>query len=418
MILGCILLSHTSSFQQINKEKDFIKNYKAPDFKQKRLNFNLSSDGFSRPDASEKLSFDHASNISYGQYSNTKRYQGSLYVGFRSITNYEKKDGNEFFFGRFASSINTINKFYVRENFFIGAYGRFSTGISKNSATSLPNSAVHFSFVTNPIVSAGFGRLEPVRFARKAMDIEKSLKKGGRLKRDFTGDELTMLADRIAQINNVRFYDRRLRLIEQFEELDKTLTALDIITEKDISYFSYLSDAYLYAQNYNRFSGVINEFGISQSLVFSEEIITNTNMQRNALSYLFYNFQWSVPQSYAFQHDYRFYVISGIEKEGDNDVEVPFLTSASYSLGIHPNTRTSFRLTSSLGLTHKYVFGVSAGVSSEFNYYISPRVRFNAKAGMTVGENYIRHEVFILPNHSSVSKHNMDFELGFRYAIF
>ena len=41
------------------------------------------------------------------------------------------------------------------------------------------------------------------------MDIEKSLTKGGRLRTDYTKGQLKMIADEIARINNVRFYDFR-----------------------------------------------------------------------------------------------------------------------------------------------------------------------------------------------------------------
>jgi hypothetical protein len=39
------------------------------------------------------------------------------------------------------------------------------------------------------------------------MDIERSLKKGGRLQGDYSSEQLKRLADEIAVINNVRFFD-------------------------------------------------------------------------------------------------------------------------------------------------------------------------------------------------------------------
>jgi hypothetical protein len=64
------------------------------------------------------------------------------------------------------------------------------------------------------------------------------LTKGNRLNKPCSLDQLNIIADQLAVMNNVRFYDFRLRRIEQFEAIDKTLHEIGGVSEFDMTYFN------------------------------------------------------------------------------------------------------------------------------------------------------------------------------------
>ncbi len=429
-LFGSILLLPTHAYLQNNnteKIENFLKNYKAPDFKVKQLQF--TSQGYGAfGSTSENSETSLQGRINYQYFSNSSRYQGTISTTVSG--NYGKRSLGVNLSNRLAliGSFWHVGRLYHKRNRFFGLYGGVGSTNLWNQNLNNPIPFRLNQFGATPAVSYGFGRLEPVQYARNAMDIEKSLDKGGRLNREFTVVELNQLAKRLAEINNVRFYDFRLRRIEQFEEIDAVLSDFEIVSEKDMKYFAYLSDAYLYAQNQPRTSGMINEVGVrSEFTVISitpiVEPVEPLSPDIRIGTFGFYNFEWSIPQSYAIQHNFKAGANITLGNSLQTGVYFPTWLNSSYTFGLYPTTRTYMALTAEIGANFDKVeaMGYGSSLNYEFQYYISPRVRFNADARLFAGENYRRHGFFLQSDFiqsQSESYLNYTFDIRFTYAIF
>lgn len=405
-------------------KKNFMKNYQAPDFKVRSLNFSIygGSSGITYQENSES-SLQNTNQITYGMFSNQSNYQGNHVLSFSSQIRY-KKNSTEQNFSFFPSiSQETNNRFYWNDKWFFGLHNRANVVFNVRKANGINSD--NFSFRLSPVFSVGVGRVEPVQYARNAMDIERLLNRGERLNQELSPGQLNTLANRLAEINNVRFYDFRLRRIEQFEELDKTIRDMGIVNEFDIRYFSHLSDAYLYALNNTRQSGMRQEFGLVNNIYHSESLNVD-HFVESIHSLLFYNFEYYLPQSYAVQHSLRFSFSAGFEGYRSSVPNVPSQgdwdqrtwTNLSYTLGLFPTTRTGISFSAAGGLSDAKVAGIF-GLNGY--YYFSPRARLSLEGRFTTNEeNYDDHSL----NHILVSTYARPYRmqhqvsLRFNYAIF
>ncbi len=411
---------------QFSKEKkyNYLKNYKAPDFKLKRLNVLFDLDGGSNAKYSNKAGhFAEKTSLAYYQYSNTKNYQGNFRSYVSSRINWDKSDLGSTFFSSTGLGMRTINRFYFNPKWFVGVYGSGIVSHLYRSELELDNvEAIGLSI--NPTLSIGSGRLEPIQYARNAMDIEKQLKLGNRLGDDYSFSELNQIANQLAQINNVRFYDYRLRRIEQFEAIDATLREIGGISDFDVAYFAHLADAYLYAQNFQRFSGFRNEVGIASSSRFDHSISdVEVNNRLNYNVNLYYYYSYNLPQSYAVQHTLFTSAIIGVDVFNNSNMEEPFITqngwiNLGYEVGLFPTTRTNFN------------FGVKAGVESsgaDFGselyangaVYISPQFRLSFEANYSPESDYRAPNFMAIPSITTGSyEYVFGGSISIQYAIF
>jgi hypothetical protein len=406
------------------KKYDFLRNYKAPDFKQKRLNFRLDLSGGNHSLSTSVVgSFNERTSLSYWQYSNSQKYQGNFLAHVNSVINWEKSDLGSSFAASTSTSLRTTNRFYIKPNWFIGVYGTGVIGHSFRSSSEFDKSE-RIGLSLSPTVSIGNGRLEPIQYARNAMDIEKQLNRGNRLTDPYTIEELNQIAEQLAIINNVRFYDFRLRRIEQFEAIDETLREIGGINEFDVSYFAHLADAYLYAQNFSRYSGYRVELGITSASRFDHsftEVLTNNQNfnSSNLYSYLSYN----LPQSYAIQHTFFTSAIAGgvAFKDSNMDefaIEQNAWVNLGYELGIYPTTRTNFNFGAKAGaeLTN-FTFGTDVYLNGAV--YLSPQFRLSFEANFSPKSDYVAPVFMAIP---SISTRSHNYVLGgsvsLQYAIF
>ena len=417
------------SFGQItpNKNTDFLRNYKAPDFKQKRFDIRLNGDGNSSSYSGTNpiYRYNNLTSLTYTQYSNTQRYQGFLTTRISDNITGANTSGSDNFNLLAQLDLTSKNYFYVRPKFFIGAHAAsFYTytinRIDKNF--DFQQNALYFSSA----VSAGFGRLEPVQYARNAMDMERSLTKGGRLSSPYSMEELTLLSDEITRINNVRFYDFRLRRIEQFEALDKTMQRLGHVSDFDMAYFSYLADAYLYAQSFARFSGFRHEFGLAETANWSRQRgqLTGIITAADARTSLFYRASMQIPASYAVQHELE--VLANVAYEYFPNMpvspgEIGGYASTRYTLGFYPTTRTNINVGAQAGTSIVNVAGYSAGLFANATFYISPQFRISGNLSGSYAANYSFNPYTGIWNEFSpmiVNGYNLWGTIALNYAIF
>jgi len=427
--LLCFLSATTSLYGQFSNEinKNFLRNYKAPDFKQKRFDVLLYGDGRSSapPFADPTYRYSNLSSLSYSQYSNTQRYQGFLTTGLSNTITGANTAGENVFYLRSQLDMSSQNYFYVRPNFFIGAHAAVFYQYRLNRIDK------SFDYERNNVfgstaISAGFGRLEPVQYARNAMDIQRSLMKGGRIKKFYSVEELTVLSDELARINNVRFYDFRLRRIEQFEALDKTMQRLGHITDFDIAYFSYLADAYLYAQSFVRYSGFRHEFGLAETVdwLHQRDQFTGITASTRAFTSLFYRGSMHLPASYTVQHELE--VLANISYDYYPNIpvfpgEIGAFASSRYTLGFYPTTRTNFNVGAEAGTYMNSSAGYSAGLFANATFYISPQFRISGFLRGSYADNYTYNPFSSIWNDygpSFISGYAISGNITLNYAIF
>ncbi|MBI3133453.1 MAG: hypothetical protein HYZ14_02150 [Bacteroidetes bacterium] len=405
-------------------EDNYLKNYKAPDFRLRQLTVAGNGSGDGEVSATNKEhDFSINSSLTYQHLVNNQMYQGTIRSVYSNQSSFLALNGARSITFNQSLSNTMTNRFYFKDAWFIGFHDQSSASHAYSNATTdtLP-SASFVNLQIRPAVSIGYGRVEWVQFGRQAMDIEQSLSKYGRLAPSFDQAGRTALADKIAQIRNRRYYDLRLGRIDQLQALDSVLQSAGLITDADIIYFSQLQDAFLYSYYTTRLSGFRHELGVTEGLSISSQTGNAATLTTN--SYGFYSFSWFVPQSYAIQHDLRASVIGGLSAD-DNSATVntfPLWLDVSYTFGFYPTTRTYLGATANSGLNLvSGSLGYMYGASLNAYYYISPKFRFNASADFIDGEGYNMHgfsHVAVQNNSRGAKVLNYDFMLGITYDIF
>ncbi|UKN00107.1 hypothetical protein K6119_10215 [Paracrocinitomix mangrovi] len=419
VVLVAGLLACNLIFSQDNHPY-FIKNYKAPDFKLRYLMANFGSNG-SGNFVSDNFDSRLDGSLHYYHISNSKKYQGE--VGSTYILRFgHSSDTNHHTIGLSNQIANNIqNRFYFKELWFVGVHDYSSIRLA-NSGETNQNGSASFRLFMQPQVSIGYGRLEYVQFARRAMDIEYLFKKNKIYNESFSENQLKTIADKIALISNKRYLDRRIGLMDQLELLDNTLQDLGIGSEKNIRYFAQLMDSYVFANHMHRRSGFRAELGVSESLGIFYNTASPLDLGLN-YTHGFLDLQYHLPTNYALQHTFRFSTLGGIRQDLINNNNEPGLWAiANYTLGWYPNTRTELYTNATLGSSFEdNDAGYYSQLSLDFYYYFSPRFRLNATASYYLGSTYTQPTIFnLVPSTSNVNGglHGYRFNLGFSYAIF
>lgn len=391
-LISALALQSLTLFAQ-NTEKDFIKDYVAPDFKFRLLNFNLDANGTGsqtvEPQEAERHRGALNTGLTHRVFSNQRKYQGSYFTLLFLNARYETLNGSRAFEGDARLSHFSTNRFYLKPNFFLGAHGNFSIRPSFSSNT---NGNVQRGLDLNaaPTISAGFGRVEFGDFARQAMDISKMLSKTNVIDEPLSLTQLKSLADQIGIIRNKRGLDLRLLRIWQLEQLDSTMTAIGVKTEKDIAYFSRLNDAYYFALFNNRFSGFRTELGVTTPLRL-DYVDAGSSDLFSTLGFL--NVEYYLPVSYAVQLDFGLAVHGGLSQSNPlNQPSVernPFRTDATVRAGWFPTTRTGIELTvnGSQTASNDQTPGYFAGIGVDCYYYFSPATRLEMSVGYNRNED-------------------------------
>ncbi|MFT4602752.1 MAG: hypothetical protein ACI857_002939 [Arenicella sp.] len=402
LILATVLLTAASLYGQV--PKDFIKDYKAPDFKLRYLDLALS--GRSAGKESQSVGTTGTTSSMWGRatqgwISNNQKYQGNFRV-HSSFFGALKTDST-FALPRTGFSVTTSgsHRWYKNSALYIGFHeNSILSLISWFNQKDIDIDRHFLSLNLNPALSLGFGRVEYVSFARQTIDVNRLLERSGRLKNSLDKESATILANRLTELNYKRGYDPRLLRIWQLEQLDSTLSSLDVVTKQDMRYMAALSDAFVFANSSQRLSGFRMEWGLAQQFT---AILSNSNTDLFSDNYFsggYVSLNAYIPSSYAFQHDVGVSVLAGGEYDLETEGEFRMWTNAHYVFGWYPNTRTSLKSSLAYNVSVRdngFISGDSR-LALDFNYYISPRTRFNVSGAISSNENYIRHNFLNIPS--------------------
>jgi hypothetical protein len=453
-----------------------LSKYKLPDIKTDRLdlNFNLYNNQFknllqvTNIDTTEtkQTYLSGALNISYYHFRNSEKYQGDLRVNAYLNPQLINNSLNELI-----TKSNTINTDFVvsSSNIFfnqnkgfievdpsltyMSVNERYRGDINSNS-TQEDNFARSTTNLSIPVL-IGKGRIEPVEDLRLAIYILEELYKAGRIASIPTENVIIEMAKEISQIKRKRFFDSRIRKIEELQVVDSFLVVNDIISSNDITYFSVLNDQWDYGYGPTRESGFAISAGIDNNVSFSkssQEIILDNNdpiksddkanvYGLGALIKLRYarpiNLYWQTTTYFSTSYIVEFtrnpYQLDGAIENFETNI---FRTDLNYTLQFIPNSRTSFKLnivgsfSNSKGertkinidpldydlITNRLT--ISPGL--ELYYYISPqlRVQFNSSFYLLNSNSLERYESPLLDMEQLWNRYQHNVSVNLIYSFF
>jgi len=403
-----------------------LSTYQLPDIKRHQLDLtfdlNGSSSVYDRYQRNSMDQFYKRNNIygdlglSYNFYRNSRKYQGNqdIMIDFSSSFN-DRKDKEstlyEFFDAESTFRINSKNRFYFKEKWFVSTNFYFNGQLYRSTRDQEVNSIENKenNLAMNIPLGIGVGRIEQVQDAWLAIYILDELNKEGRLTRTPTTEEIIEFSQLISQLKNERFFDARLQKIKEIETVDLFLQSKNLIKTADARYFAVVNDNWEHAANRIRNSGKRVSFHLEPGYVFTSDFfediqesyqllnehkITEYSIQ-GAIKYIDekpINRFWQSSFSFQIAGKYLKAINKDIEQDTKIELEAPQLNSSfNYAVGFYPNSRTD--LVVSLGVNYFNSFGeenidsekvdishfeISPVFSANLNYYLSPQLRINA----------------------------------------
>ena len=249
----------------------------------------------------------------------------------------------------------------------------------------------------------GIGRIEPVTYARLAYDTYDWLRKKDRLSENPSNEDMDQLGAVMTEVANTRFFDSRFKRIFQLEQIDSTLRNSGLITEADMVYFAQVADIWGYANNFERGSGSLWEFGAVGDVAYNDSYFKRTENDsvlqddktignNNLAVYGYVRYINQKPINVKWQQDYDIALYAGAGgpfqeiSNQDTDLTPNFRSTlkAGYQIGYYPNTRTYW--VTRVGGSMLYGensdasdegFGYALDASSRMYYWITPRFRLS-----------------------------------------
>ncbi|MCY1721675.1 hypothetical protein OU798_15070 [Prolixibacteraceae bacterium Z1-6] len=428
-----------------------LSKYKLPDIKRHKLDFIFNSQGqfshdyivhdneYLRDTTDERNNqFNGKLNLLYSYYKNTNRMQSSAFFSFstgyrkneqkgRAENDYMNKYGETDMSGSYQ-----LNYFLNDENWFIRgvpnatfSYLNISNGDNERKLLFTSESF---------LLGIGKGRVEQVQDFRHAILILQDLDKRGLTKKELSEDEIIELASLISRLKNERFFDSRIKMETDLEQIDSLLNAINVIDIDDIKYFTSLNDMWRYGDLYVRESG--NKIGLSiePGYSFRNRDLNNDYSEEDMIEEDFtveYDLRFSSynPISIKWQADYfvglnHFYT-NELQDVYNGPTQKNYLSSVylSGNFGYFPNTRTYLSLNSHV-IMQNQSYSEDKKIDKDkyelkcllfFNayYYISDRLRLN---GSFSTQNNFAGLFNSKWGHARTNQYN--YNLTLNYAIF
>ncbi len=438
-----------------------LANYKLPYVKRKMLemSFNLAGDNDwskmerkSSSNVNKANDFNLGGNIdlNYSDFFNQEKRQGQSQINLFLSPNFRKykskgsgytpkiKDKN------LSSSfyLNRKDRFYFKPKLFFELapmvhytfLGKkdYEENIAPSTGTNRDEISKTHQAKAELGLRLGKGRITQVQDARHALYIVETLQKQNRLKSGKTNEQITELADKIAEILNQRFFDGRLRHIAEIEEIDSFLQVNNYVNKTDARYFSSLNDIWSFGNIHRRLNGkrisaaIVPAYRFSSYKKSEDNTTTETLKARGFSLDLGLNFDYHKPVDLYWQHDFNAALYAGFLKgkqtrgveNDDNDLEIPKIQfGLDHNLSYFPNTRTMLKLGYKIKFIKTFA-GEDLGSkimvdATAFNmfgyfqakYYVSPRFRINFSASLgsnTIDGNSSLSYVYLRDNFLNV----------------
>ncbi|MCT4637347.1 MAG: hypothetical protein N4A72_06530 [Bacteroidales bacterium] len=354
---------------------------------------------------------------------------------------------------------------YFTSNKFWGLSYRLSTNYSEYTRTD--NNPVgnlngnkaktendYFRIYFSLPLSVGKGRVEDVSNAVRAMFMIHQLQKAGYISGDITDEKITNLADKLVKLENTRFFDSRIKRMDDFVAVDSLLREEGLVTSRKASYFAELSDQWMYTlprvnsgkKLYTSFEPAIRYRNVHTE--FDDESLHVKNNPATLLFHQTVTYEYYKPVNMNLSWGYIVYGGAGIyagnnKKEKDDSYVIPdiFLRTVGKVKYI-PSTRSKFEAEANVKYTHFFDFIeggdnnnkgylITSGISFNGYYYLSPRIRIQGttnlaynftKSDLDFKFTHYPDEPIYNPNNSEYNwyrdnKFNFNFNLGVVYKF-
>jgi hypothetical protein len=451
-----------------------LSRYKLPEikFRQLDLNFNLGGNNSfykgKNDDISSKfssLTSNNDLNIVYRSYRNTEHLQNeqNFTVGFTpEFSNRKNEDEITYRY----SNMNTLlrftseNRFYQPNMFFFETdFQLYGSGNWKET-----DEKVEFTLTKSKSVSAeiavpllfGHGRIEQIQDARLAVYIFEELQKAGRISKMPGNEEILEFSRLISTLKNERYFDYRIKKMQEIEKVDSFLQAKGFISSADARYFTIVNDNWDYAQGPVRKSGKRLSAGLVPEFSYSYNRLENTYTDPSDTSELKttqkkigikmqaayevekpVNLHWqrsmSVKISYGYIKNLLDYNLSENPASNSDNDQWRLDAGFNYGMGYFPNSRTQVTGLFALNfdqsrqkenlenpLDKLNTYDVTPQLNLGLHYYISPQFRLNILYQIYYSYSNSKYE-YHTDAESSIRKSNalaQSFNAGFIYSFF
>jgi hypothetical protein len=441
-ILGASLIG-------IAQDKNFdLSKYKFPDYKRHELELDISSNGsgYSRkvenPDylingsSADYLSSSYNSlsnaGLSYTYNFLSRKRIDYLYSSFSGNYNYSSSRGINSKLKDYGLSydlsLNGSRMLYLTEDkFFVEGLAnmRFNQNNSKSKAEGQLKSKDRYTDMDFSVgAGIGTGRMEMVSDLWQAHFILEKLRKEKLLSKELTNENVYEFAYLSSSLKNKRFFDSRLRKIDELQSLDSLLHKQGLVNESDIGYFTLLNDYWSYGNFPQRQSGRVLKFWISPEYAkaynndapksynpHKTSLISNVSFDCRKQLNLYWERRVSISLSYEAVLDKSGIYYTSYQKNNLNP-------NLNFGFGFFPDSRTS--ISGYLGYSgrNQFISNTTVVMPKEwinsiffsFNgyYYISPQLQLTGSFRLSYNDK----------SYQSTDNFYSQYNLGLRYAIF
>nr|WP_321358040.1 hypothetical protein [uncultured Draconibacterium sp.] len=457
-LIAFLFISYFSFAQYENFD---LSKFKLPEIKRHQLDFNYSFNNsiqrYNYEESQDRYYFDLSNDfeMNYSYYRNTSKIQSEGWGIFSSGMTLDREKREDYDkvkddYYNFRINGGFLNRIYTKSD--DRWFWTWSTSLYLSRAlnreqdlwdydNSLTEKYKLRSIYFRPRINigGGFGRIEQISDARRAIYVIEDLYKKDKLNRLPEEAELIEIANKVAELRNQRFFDARLRHIYELESLDSLLNTMNLVSDNDIGFFTSLNDMWSYGHE-SRHSGTRLQATVSGQLYYrlykektetydydySKIIIKDDNNEYDEIlrvnleldSYKPIGLKW---QRYLSVYLYAFRYFNDLGDYGTSNDNNNFNGNLSYGYNWYFNTRTS----ASFGVNGNYSRtdydddetnyydrnNFHTGISGSLNYYFSPRL----KASFQLSSNYNWYQ-------NSDSSYNRQFRFfssaSLNYAIF
>jgi hypothetical protein len=408
-----------------------LSRYKLPDikFRQLDLRFNLGgnhtffkNENEDNSSKSSTLTSNCDLNIAYRSYRNSEHLQTEQNFNIGSSPEFKKDktdDAVTYWYSKMNSFLqfNSDNRFYRQHQFFfetdihIYGSGNWEKTDDKTELT-LTKSNDLLAEIEIPLL-IGHGRIEQIQDARLAIYILEELQKAGRISRMPENEEILEFSRLISTLKNERYFDYRIRKMEEIEKVDSFLQAKGFISSPDARYFTIVNDNWDYAQGPVRESGKRISAGLVPDFSYSHDWLErtysspeDTNEQkinhkkmgiRMQAAYKIekpLNLHWqrsmSALISYGYNKNLNTSQFSENPETKSDFGQLGLDAAFNYGMGYYPNSRTDITGLFSLNFNQSgrkenlnqplekiNTYGIQPQFTLDLHYYISPQFRLN-----------------------------------------
>lgn len=300
-----------------------------------------------------------------------------------------------------------IQKFYgnSQNNSWILGGGLSISGQRQSSANKQDTINNALILNANPIdvsltIGHAHGRLEDVGVAVKAIYILDDLTKNGLLTRAATEQDIALLADRINELEQERFFDYRLYRKMVMEELVYFFTSHSLVEKETVALYNVISDYHFYAGINNRQSGQELRYtaspGYQMSLYESGQWSYTKHTGNISFSVEYTNtkpisLKWHrtlYARIYNRNSSSSTYYKANEYPSKQERIPENINVSVSYHMAYIPSTRSSYSAYVSTAwnkfltvdyISNQYSSNFYHNIGFQGNYYLSERVRLNGE---------------------------------------